>query len=189
MDKIDGQNKISVTLGLSPTDFKYWKDVNFIDMIELNSPVPITDVTISRNPDGTVAVEFKYQADIQGTQIEVKLDPANTGIPALMRATPTSQSMVIEPKNNKTAYYYEDQYYQLAEMTTSLGTAIGALAIVFFLIGLAYGKVIAVEMAAVIQITYLSVVTLNQTNPCITALTSLKFSNGFNFVNSYTLLG
>jgi hypothetical protein len=56
--------------------------VDFLDMIEIKSPVPISDYTVTRNPDGTVSIVVDYAADIQNQPIDILIDPSNSGIPA-----------------------------------------------------------------------------------------------------------
>lgn len=182
IDKVDNENKIEVLLRLQPSNLKVWDEVNFADMIELNSPVPITDIQITRNPDGTVKVVFKYEADIQGVQIEAKLNPAGTGNPTLMRAVPSSQNLLIESKDNEGAYFYDEQTYNIANIISLLCTAASAIGLTFFLIGMIYGKMIAVEMMAVLQVSFLSLLNLTQVNPCFAALSSLRLANGFNLI-------
>lgn len=58
--KVDGQNQIEVLLNLSPSDLSFWDSVDFLSMIQVNSPVPITGYTITHNSDGTVAITIDY---------------------------------------------------------------------------------------------------------------------------------
>ncbi len=66
MEKVDGKNEIQIVLDLFPSDLAFWDQVNFIDMIQMQSPVPVTNVQVTRNSDGTVSIDFEYAADIQG---------------------------------------------------------------------------------------------------------------------------
>ena len=65
INKVDGQNKVEILLDLSPSDLSIWDNVNFMDMIQVQSPVPISGYTVTRNPDGTVGITIEYAADIQ----------------------------------------------------------------------------------------------------------------------------
>lgn len=56
IDKLPGENKIEIKLGLSPNDMQVWDTVNFLDMIQVDSPVPIVGYTVNRNADGTVSI-------------------------------------------------------------------------------------------------------------------------------------
>lgn len=56
IDKLPGENKIEIKLGLSPNDMPVWDTVNFLDMIQIDSPVPIVGYTVNRNADGTVSI-------------------------------------------------------------------------------------------------------------------------------------
>lgn len=43
------------------------------------------------------------------------------------------------------------------------------------------GKLIGLEMMAVMQMSYMSLMTLSSMNPCFKALSKLEFVNGFNY--------
>jgi hypothetical protein len=97
---VDGQNKILILLDLSPSDLSIWDQVNFMDLIQINSPFPITDYQVVRNLDGTVSIMVGYSEDIQGQKISVSINPNNTGLAALSRSPPTQTSLVIVPDDN-----------------------------------------------------------------------------------------
>ena len=69
-----------------------------------------------------------------------------------------------------------------------VSTGISAVAAVFCVLGLISGKMIGVEMMAVVQISFLSLITLSQVNPCFAALSSLKLVNGYNSLNQSNYL-
>lgn len=87
-------------LDLSPSDLSIWDQVNFMDLIQINSPFPITDYQVVRNSDGTVSITVGYSEDIQGQTISVSINPNNTGLAALSRSPPTQTSLVIVPDDN-----------------------------------------------------------------------------------------
>jgi hypothetical protein len=91
--------------------------------------------------------------------------------------------LVVIPDDNEGAYFYDPATYELAGIIASVCTAISAIAGVFFVLGLISGKMVGVEMMAVVQISFFSLVTLSQLNPCFAALSSLKLVNGYNSLN------
>jgi hypothetical protein len=68
---------------------------------------------------------------------------------------------VINPSNNEAAHFYEDSVYKMAKLTSLLCTAIGAAALVVFCVSAICGKMVGVEMMAVFQITFFSLLTLS----------------------------
>lgn len=66
----------------------------------MQSPVPISGVEIIKNPDGTVDIIFQYESDIQGKQINITVNPANSGLSELSRAVPSSNAIIIDPNDN-----------------------------------------------------------------------------------------
>jgi hypothetical protein len=156
----------------------------FMSMIQLSSPVPITGYNIVNNNDGTVSVTVDYAGDLQGQTISVQIDPTRAGLSALSRSSPSTYAVVVNPDNNQAASFYDDSTYKTANIISTVSTAISAAALVFCVLGLISGKMIGVEMMAVIQISFFSLVSLSQLNPCFAALSSLKLVNGYNSLNN-----
>lgn len=63
-------------------------------------------------------------------------------------------------RNNLNLRAYDHYYYVCAQLFKILSYFIGLCALGFFLVGYIGGKVVALEIVAVIQITYLSMGTL-----------------------------
>lgn len=186
--KVDGQNQVQVLLDLSPSNLTFWNSVDFLSMIQVNSPVPITGYTVTHNPDGTVAITVDYAQDLQGQSIDIQVNPAASGIPALSRALPSTSSVSIVPDDNKAALFYDDSTYKMADILSKVCTAIAAAAALVCVLGLISGKMIGVDMMAVVQISFFSLVTLSQLNPCFAALSSLRLVNGYNSLNKSNYL-
>ena len=79
--KVNDQNKIDILLDLFPSGLAIWDSVNFLSMIQVQSPVPITNYTVTRNADGTVSITLDYAGDLQGQSISIQIDPSGTGLP------------------------------------------------------------------------------------------------------------
>lgn len=99
------------------------------------------------------------------------------------RTSPTTSHLVITPDDNEGAYFYTDQVYQIESIIQKLAMAIAASSLVFCMIGIIAGKMVGIEMMAVVQISFFSLVTLSQLNPCFAALSNLQFVNGYNSLN------
>lgn len=180
IDKLEGQNKIEIKLSLSPNDMPIWDSVDFLDMLQINSSVPITGYTVNRNADGTVSIIVDYAGDIQDQPMSITVDPSRTGLDILSRTSPTTTNLVITPDDNEGAYFYPDQVYQLQGVVQKLAMAIALLSLTFFVIGIISAKMVGIEMMAVVQISFFSLVSLSQLNPCFAALSNLLFANGYN---------
>jgi hypothetical protein len=84
---------------------------------------------------------------------------------------------LVNPNNNQAAYHYPDYVYQLQSIISNFGNAVSFAALGLFVLGVISGKMVGVEMMAVIQISFLSLMTLESLNPCFAAISSLKFVN------------
>lgn len=56
INKVDNENKVDIVLNLFPSDLAIWDSVNFLDMVQIQSPVAITGYQVVRNTDGTVSI-------------------------------------------------------------------------------------------------------------------------------------
>ena len=65
------------------------------------------------------------------------------------------------------AYLYDDSVYQTAGIVKIIAGLAFGLGMIFFFLGIAAGKIIGIEMMAVIQISYLSLLSLNSLNPSL----------------------
>ena len=58
---------------------------------------------------------------------------------------------------------------------------VAGFSLLTFILGIFAGRLVGVEMMAVIQISYLSVLMLSSVNPCFKALSKIWFVNGINY--------
>ena len=65
--------------------------------------------------------------------------------------------------------------------------AIGFFSILLCLLGFFGGKLVALEAAAISQLTFYSLLSLNDMSPSYAALTKLAISNGYNQIKSYDM--
>lgn len=72
----------------------------------------------------------------------------------------------------------------MAGIIAKICTGIGLLALFMMLASIACGKMVGIEMMAVFQITFFSLMTLSQMNPCFAALSYLWLVNGYNVLNN-----
>ena len=131
---------------------------------------------------------MSYNQDIQDEDLDVNFDLANPAYPNLARATPSPSQFSIVPTDNDAAYYYPESVYELASCISSFSTAIAAIALLVFLLGMISGKMIGTEMMAVLQVSFFSLITLVEFNPCFRALASLWLVNGYNSVSPNDIL-
>ncbi len=143
---------------------------------------------VVRNSNGTVLLSFYYGEDIHDEAINVQITPANSGLTSLSRTTPSTHSFLVKPDDNESAKYYDASVYRMANIISLLCTIISAISLTFFILGLISGKMIGVEMMAVIQISFFGLMSLTEMNPCFAALSSLKFVNGYNSLGANPFL-
>lgn len=87
------------------------------------------------------------------------------------------------PDNNEDAHFYDESVYEQQKTLEILCYAVTGLAFAGFFVSIYQGKMIGVEMMGVLQIAFLSLITLSYLNPAFTSLKSLSFANGYNQVS------
>ena len=136
---------------------------------------------MKRNSDGTVSVILNYNVDIQNKDITVQLDPSKSGNPSLAKFSSASRSFFMVPSDNEAANFYTEDTYNYAAVVEVLSYIISGLSWLVFLLGVFSRKLVGIEMMAVVQISFVYLLSLSEMNPCFKALSNLKFVNGFNY--------
>lgn len=78
-------------------------------------------------------------------------------MPSLSRANRLSATINVVPSDNELAYYYDEGTYGLARVTGLVAAAVGWVGVGVFGLGVVCGKVVGVEMMAVLQVTFFAV--------------------------------
>lgn len=136
------------------------------------------------------------QYDIQNQYLMVSLHPYDSGtnpgfvLPPEITSPIIRNRIVVSPDNNQIANYYSDTYYNLYTISiyTTYGVAGAALLLLFISIVARVGKVIAVEMMLIFQLTYFSLSFLSWMNPIYAGLLPLRYVAGivnFKTVDTY----
>ena len=99
-------------------------------------------------------------------------------------------AVVIDQYDNEAAYLYEASIYELSATAYALGSVAAIGGLIVFIIGIFGGKLIGIEMMAVIQLSYLSLISMESLNPGFNAISRLWYVNGYNelrFDNAYLI--
>jgi len=178
--KVPDDNTVQIQIDLSPNNLDAWNNVDFMQMIQIDAPVPISGYSVIRNPNGTVSITVQYAGNLHGLPLNVTVDPSLSGLPIFSMTQPITTVIPVIPDDNQEAYFYSPEVYKIAGVTGKLATAVSFLSVAMFVLGLISDKMIGVEMMAVIQVSFFSLVSLSQLNPCFSALASLWLVNGYN---------
>ena len=181
IEKVDDANQIEILLEVTPLNAKFWDSVDFASMVSLSNMTSFDSYAVRRNSDGTVSILINYHADIHNMNITVELDPTKSGKLALSRLSSSFRSFPVLPSDNEVAIYYDANSYGMSRMVSILAYIIAGLSLFFFLLGIFARKLVSIEMVAVVQISYLSLLTLPSLNPSFKALTNMWFVNGFSY--------
>lgn len=74
---------------------------------------------------------------------------------------------------------YDDQTYGMGRIVQYLSLVVGLISLLLMVVGLVFGKLYILEMAAVTQITFVSLLCLDNLSPTMTGLSYLRFVFGY----------
>lgn len=130
-----------------------------------------------------MVAHFDYHATIDGDSFTVSLN--TTGDTPLSRVTNSSVQIKATAANNQAFVYYSDEDYQTAKIVKYLSLVCSVFAILLLLIGLFGGRLIGLECAAVIQLTFVSLISVENISPAFAELSGLAYSLGYNRIRGY----
>lgn len=161
------------------------KGVNFSTAFTCN--LSGANLSYSYDNAGNLVVNAAYNQTIQNENITLFFTPPADN--PQFASTPTSSlSFIVDPNNNLAAVYYSDDVYNSAELYEKLSTVVMYLSLMVFVMGVAIGKFIGVEMMGVVQISYIGLMIINYLHPVLAPFSKISFVNGFNnlFTSSST---
>jgi hypothetical protein len=164
--KVPDQNQLQIQLSLSPSDLELWNDVNFTDIVQIeplfpNSTKQPFTYNVVKNPNGTVTITVDYNEDLQNNALNITINPAYSGKNGFSRTPPMSTTITVIPDDNQGAFCYPNEAYKLRGVTSTVANALAMASLGVFVIGLVSGKMIGIEMMAVVQISFFSLITLS----------------------------
>jgi len=178
--KTDGLNQVQILFDIQPNSGSVLSTLNFMDIIQITNAPPIDSYSVVQNADGTVTMIINYSTDIQNQPMTVTVDPTLSNNTLFSKMDSATANFAISPANNQGAYAYDTSDYSLALSISQFATAVAILALLMYFLSIIAGKMVGVEMMAVLQITFFSLLTLSHMNPCFSALSYLWLANGYN---------
>ena len=140
---------------------------------------------------GQVELVIDYgQYNIEDSQLKFNIRPDQTNFTALRDLS--SQTDLLMKLNSQSNGFYLYDYpadtYKTQSLIDTLSRIIGVLSLILAFLGFIVpaGKLIVLEMLAVIQIAYFSLLEFEKIPPTFVGLKSLHMSNGYNDLNMFS---
>ena len=156
--------------------------------------IPPEKMSLSYHKDavtGQVELVIDYgQYNIEGSQLKFNIRPDQTNFTALRDLS--SQTDLLMKLNSQSNGFYLYDYpvdtYRTQSLIDTLSRIIGVLSLMLAFLGFIVpaGKLIVLEMLAVIQIAYFSLLEFEKIPPTFVGLKSLHMSNGYNDLNMFS---
>lgn len=129
-------------------------------------------------------ITFEYLSSMQGRNVSLSFDFRNATDLALVEIPANQVSFTVQPGNSHYAHYYSASTYERQQLLERLFTLLAAVALLMYAASLVLGgKRIAAEQIMVLQLTYLSLLTLPAFSPLQHSVTALRVStNGLNLL-------
>jgi hypothetical protein len=142
----------------TPAGLPLFESLNWSNLLSIDSS-NIDVASVRYDPaTGEVLVNFNYNATIDSHSLIIALNTTRDS--SLSKITNSSVLVKATASNNQALVYYSDDNYQLANIVKYLSLACSGCAILFLLIGVITGKLIGLECAALIQLSFISLLTL-----------------------------
>ena len=129
--------------------------------------------------NGTLTVRATYALNLQGLQTALTVDMSKIGN-SFFGVQPFTMKYTVIPADNLAANVYSAATYASVKPLTAASYCVVGLAFVVFLAGLHSSKVVVTEMMGVVQLAFFGLFVLDGTDPLLTSLAPLRFSNGYN---------
>lgn len=177
IEKAETSNAVTITYTLSPT-VSALAAVDWATTVQQQSTLnaQITAVVYD-SASGQLKVTMSYAENLEGKTLALSL--ALPPAAPFDKLPPTTSTVTLTASNNLSLDAYPAEEYTLATVFEYVAAGASLLALGFFFMGLFSGKIIALEMLAVFQVTYFSLLSLENLRPTFSALRFLSFSCGF----------
>lgn len=204
MEKELSSNKLHIFLNLGPDSFKLWTQESIISLlghIEIVDPntgsiiqIPPEKMSLLYHKNavtGQVELIIDYdKLNIEDSQLKLNIRPDQTNFTAL-RDLSTQTDLLMKFNSQSNGFYlydYSPETYKIQSLIDTLSRIIGVLSLILAVLGfiMPAGKLIVLEMLAVIQIGYFSLLGFEKIPPIFVGLKSLHMSNGYNDLNLFS---
>ena len=181
--KHSGANSGSMHFDPSPAGLPIYEQVDWA--AALSSPDPNIQVTGARyDPaSGKVVLDFSYDSTVSQPEIQVALSTSSS--PTLSSVASFAVAAAAKASNNAALVFYEDSEYGMAKIAQYLAIGLGVAALLLFVAGLFGGRLIGLECLALVQLSFLCLLSLEDLSATLSELQYLRFSFGYNSLAAY----
>jgi hypothetical protein len=177
-------NQVILTFSLLPPSVPIYSTINWVTALSLAIP-SATIFSVYDPITNRLEVTLDYTTSLSNLQIAI--DANFTGQSnALKYLSPNIINDILIADNNLSLEYFSDSNYTSATILKLIATIIGICALVMFIIGYFGAKLVALEFAAIVQITFLALITQTNVSPNFESLKGLKLGFGFNAFYPYS---
>jgi hypothetical protein len=167
----------------TPPGLSLYSSVDWAAVVSLNEPqMTVTGAHYDPVLD-RVVLDFSYSSSITQAQVQVNLNTGNdsrlVGVPSFSRLASTKAT------NNAALIYYDS--YGMADVVKYLSIFIGVAALLMFAAGFFGGRLIGLECMAVIQLSYMMLLTVEDLSASLSGLSYLRYSFGYNSITAYDM--
>ena len=165
-----------------PYIFPQYDTFDFQSLLPLGFPPNTNTTTTLSYSAPIITAQINYHSNLQSTPATLEL-LINQTSPWQFKLTP--QSLLhyhIIPTNNLAANMYSDSLYNNQQLLSLIILILSGVSFVVYIIGLISSKIVATEMVAVMQISYLGLFIINHGDPLFYSLNNLQYTNGINTI-------
>lgn len=170
-------DEFTLTLDLSPEGLTLYEIVNWAAVFSGSThQLSLASVSFSRGRS-RLRVAFSYSQDLEGQNVEFIVTPA-LGASQLSNISAASLKLPERTANNLALYTYSSGVYSLSAVIPFLSMAVGAASLFLLAAGYFGAKLAALEAIAVVQLSALLLLTVDNSATTYDGLKYLSWSMG-----------
>jgi hypothetical protein len=173
-----GANFLAITYQLSPVLPASGSQLNWSSIVSQTSNLDLNFTGFNYNAaTGSLVVDMTYQQDVDTANLALSFNFPNEA--PYNQLGVVNVSTTLTTTNNLSLQTFTPGQYEAAGMLQYIAIALAALGFLFFLFGYYSGRLIALELVVMYQLTYYSLLALDNLSPSFNALMYLGYSSGY----------
>ena len=178
-DQTAGCNQLTFQFQIYPY-YDYYSAANYNSLISNYNLTALTKLSYSVAGD-TLTYIFSFNTTVQGLVVNFTFDPSTLGIPQTGSYPTTNISFTIKPTNNILAIHYDNNVCDSKKAMQKVTDAIEYASYATLLLSALPCKIVGLELFGVIQLTFLSLGSMDNVNILMSPMMGMKGVNGFSF--------
>lgn len=162
-------NEVDLTFALEPKGVTLFNNVNWTAVLQANGLGDNTSSVTYDSTTGLIHLNLNYSSNIDGLTLTLDLNLSSAG-PSFSLLDPAISTFNVVDDHNQMLDAFSGEEYSMATIVRYISTGLAVAGVLLFILGFVGGKLVGLEFVAIIQLTFLSLLTLHKLSPTFYAL-------------------